>query len=154
MRLGECYSIPDRYIQELKEYDTLIRVRWGRSEGLVRVERKVSRGPVPSQVNTFDDFETFRDGYAVVLKFPPLESNWPLILFTLAQTDLRRLGGAIEYDRSLNDKEQYAKARRQWNRRDDFRCMGQELYRHMNVVKTVPEGAGHSARGRKPGYFT
>jgi len=153
MNLGQ-YSIPDRYIRELHEYDPLVRIAWGRAEGLVRVERKVRRGfeyvpPVPDRElddevirRCFDDAQMYRTGYALVLKFPPLESNWPLVLYTLAQSDLQRLGGAQRLADDLDAREAYEKARRTWNRRDDFRVHARDLYRVMNTVRTSPEGAG------------
>lgn len=143
MRLNECYSIPDRFVKEIKEYDPALRIRWGHAEGRVRVERRVRRAPAPSQATAFDDAVALREGYMLILKFLPYEHNWPLILFTLAQTDLQRLSGALAFAERLVNQEQYEKARRQWNRRDDFRVMGRELYRIMNTIRTVPEGAGH-----------
>ena len=143
MILNECYSIPDYIVQEIKDYDAQLRIRWGHAEGLVRVERHAQRVPAPSRGTPYDDMTMLRDGYMLVLKFPPLEHNWPLIVFTLAQTDLQRLGGALKVDDDLNAREQYEKARRVWNRRDDFRVMGNDLYRVMNTIRVVPEGAGH-----------
>ena len=146
--LNEGYSIPDRFVQELHEYDSDLRYRWGRAEGLVRVERRVRRErldyvpPISDDPRMFDDYEMIREGYVLVLKFPPLESAWPLVVFTLAQTDLQRLGGARQLADDLEAQEQYEKARRQWNRRDDFRAMGREMYRDLNTIRTSPEGAG------------
>ena len=149
MRLNESYSIPDRFVQDLKDYDSDLRYRWGRAEGLVRVERRIRRQRVDyvppiitDDPRIFDDSEMFSDGYVLVLKFPPLESAWPCVVFTLAQTDLQRLGGARQLADDLEAREQYEKARRQVNRRDDFRVMGRDLYRRMNTVRTSPEGAG------------
>lgn len=143
MVLNEAYSIPDRFVREIHDYDPALRIRWGHAEGRVRVERRVRHAPAPSQATPFDDATALREGYMLVLKFLPYEHNWPLILFTLAQTDLQRLGGAKALAARLENQEQYEKARRQWNRRDDFRVMGRELYRIMNTIRTVPEGAGH-----------
>ena len=148
MRLNESYSIPERFVEDLRAYDSDLRYRWGRAEGLVRVERRVRRErfdhvpPMTSDPKLFDDYEMLRQGYTLVLKFPPLESAWPCVVFTLAQTDLQRLGGAERLDDDLNAQEQYEKARRAWNRRDDFRVMGRDLYKAMNTIRTSPEGAG------------
>lgn len=148
MLLNECYSIPDYIIAEIKDYDPDIRLRWGKAEGLVRVERRVRRArldyvpPITEDPRMYDDAQMIRDGYVLVLKFPPLEHNWPLVLYTLALTDIPRLGGAENLADDLEAQELYEKARRQWNRRDDFRVMGRDLYRIMNTVRTSPEGAG------------
>lgn len=160
MILNECYSIPDHFIKELHEYDPKIRVRWGQGERLVRLERKVRAhmsngfelkgdGEVDEAVaaRLFDDYQTIKDGYQLLTKFEPLETNWPKILYTLALTDMQRLGGAAAVAKALEDKEDFEKARRTWNRRDDFRHMATDLYRHMNTIKTCPEGAGHRAYG-------
>lgn len=151
MTLNECYSVPDHIIKDLHDYDPLIRLRWGRAEGLVRVERRLRRTPayVPP-VSNYDDHCMFRDGYALVLKFPPLESNWPLVLPTLAQTDLQRLGGSHLAD-DLEAREAYEKARRAWNRKDDFRVLARDLYRRLNTVRTSPEGGGWHKNRSFPG---
>lgn len=148
MKLNESYSIPDRFVQDLADYDSDLRYRWGRAEGLVRVERRVRRErfdhvpPMTDDPKLYDDYEMLRQGYTLVLKFPPLESAWPCVVFTLAQTDLQRLGGARQLADDLEAQEQYEKARRTWNRRDDFRVMGRDLFRCMNTARTSPEGAG------------
>ena len=148
MIFNESYSIPDRFVQDLYDYDSDLRYRWGRAEGLVRVERRVRRErfdhvpPMTDDPKLYDDYEMLRQGYTLVLKFPPLESAWPCVVFTLAQTDLQRLGGARQLADDLEAQEQYEKARRTWNRRDDFRVMGRDLYKVLNTVRTSPEGAG------------
>ena len=130
MKLNESYSIPERFVQDLRDYDSDLRYRWGRAEGLVRVERRVRRErfdhvpPMTEDPKLFDDYEMMRQGYTLVLKFPPLESAWPCVVFTLAQTDLQRLGGAREVWTKLEDEEQYEKARRQVNRRRPRRRSG------------------------------
>lgn len=154
MKLNECYSVPRTIIKELQDYDPALRLRWGRAEGIVRVERKVRRkyAYVPP-VENFDDFVMIRDGYTLLFKFPPLEHLWPLVIYSVARTDLRRLGGADALADDLEAREQYENARKAWNRRDDFRVLSRDLYRHMNTVKTCPEGATHQAYGTKPGFF-
>lgn len=151
MNLGP-YTVPQRFITELHDYDPLIRIRWGRAEGLARVERKVRHAiecapPTPAMADDiarkqFDDYCTYSEGYMLVFKFPPLERNWPLVLYTLAQRDLQRLGGAEVVANDLEAREAYEKARRTWNRRDDYRVLARDLYRVMNTVRTTPEGAG------------
>ena len=149
MRLNEGYSVPNHILKDLNDYDTDLRIRWGRAEGLVRVERRVRRArldyvpPVDTgDPRMFDDAQMIREGYVLVLKFPPFEHNWSLLLYTLAQTDLQRLGGARQVADDLEAEELRAKARRQVNRRDDFREMGIDLYRFMNRPHSTPEGAG------------
>lgn len=155
MRLNECYSVPDHVVAGLRQYDPLLRLKWGRAEGTVRLERKVTR-PLSGEVFTlasevpleaYDDFESCDEGYSLITKFPPYESNWPKILYTLALTDLQRIGGARAVSDMLEADEQYKKERRTWNRRDDFREMAVDLYKHMNRIKTVPEGAGYKPYG-------
>jgi hypothetical protein len=142
--LSESYSIPDRFVNELSQYDPLLRIRWGRKEGIVRVERKVARGYSldSTSVADFDDALMIRDGYALVFKFPPLEHNYSLMLYTLWHGDLRRLGGAKILADDIEAREIYEKSRRAWNRRDDFRCLAGDLFRVMNTARTSPEGAG------------
>ena len=158
MKLTECYSIPDHFVTELQQYDPLLRVRWAKGEGLVRLERKVRAkthvtlvgdGEVDeaTAARLYDDVQTMNDGYALITKFPPTDTNWPKILYTIALTDLQRLGGATRVADSIENREDFEKSRRQWNRRDDFRHMATDLYRHMNTIKTCPEGAGHKAYG-------
>ena len=158
MRLSECYSIPDRFIRELKDYDPLLRVRWASGEKLVRLERKVSiRHDVTligdaevdedTAARLYDDVHTVREGYMLITKFPPGESQWPKILYTLFMSDVQRLGGAAKISQAIEDQEEFNKARRTWNRRDDFRHMASDLFRHMNTIKTCPAGAGHKAYG-------
>jgi hypothetical protein len=158
MQLGESYSIPDRYIQELHSYDPFLRIRWAKGERLVRLERKVSvkhdvtlTGDAEVEDSTarrlYDDVCTVKDGYMLITKFLPGENQWPKILYTLFMSDLQRLGGAARIAQAVEDQEDFAKARRTWNRRDDFRHMASDLFRHMNTIKTVPEGAGHKAYG-------
>lgn len=158
MKLNECYSIPNHFVKELTDYDPLLRIRWAKGEGLVRLERKVRHahkvhlvgdGEVDeaTAARLFDDVQTMNDGYALVTKFEPKASNWPKILYTIALTDLQRLGGARKIADNMENAEEFDKARRQWNRRDDFRHMATDLYRHMNTIKTCPEGAGHKAYG-------
>lgn len=158
MILNECYSIPDHFVTELKQYDPLLRVRWAAGEGVVRLERKVKQaakvqllgeGEVDeaTAARLYDDVRTLEDGYALITKFPPFESNWPKILYTVATSDLQRLGGARVVADAIENKEDFDKSRRTWNRRDDFRHMASDLYRHMNTIKTCPEGAGHKAYG-------
>lgn len=144
MVLSEAHSIPDRFVKELHEYDPLLRIRWGRKEGVVRVERKVVRGLSvdPSTASEFDDGEAIRDGYVLVFKFPPLEHNYYCILPTLEHGNIPKRGGAERVDDDLTASEQYAKERRRWNRQDDFRCMAGDLFRVMNTPRTSPEGAG------------
>lgn len=158
MKLGESYSIPDRYIQELHEYDPLLRLRWAKGEKLVRLERKVSiahdvhlvgDAEVEDSIarRLYDDVQTVKEGYMLITKFPPGENQWPKILYTLFMSDVQRLGGAEKIAQAVEDREDYEKARRTWNRRDDFRHMASDLFRHMNTIKTCPAGAGHKAYG-------
>lgn len=158
MKLGESYSIPERYTRELHDYDPRLRVRWAKGERLVRLERKVSVthdmtliGDAEVDEDTarrlFDDIRTLRDGYMLITKFPPGETQWPKILYTLFMSDLQRLGGGARIAQAIEDREDFEKARRTWNRRDDFRHMASDLFRHMNTIKTTPEGAGHKAYG-------
>ena len=148
MNLNEAYSIPERFVQDLKDYDSDLRYRWGRAEGLVRVERRVRRArlsyvpPIIDDPRVFDDYEMIREGYTLALKFPPLESNWPCVVYTLALTDIPRLGGAEKLDDDINAAEAYETERRKWNRRDDNRVLGRDLYRRLNTIRTSPEGAG------------
>lgn len=158
MRLGECYSIPTRYLKELQQYDPRLRIRWAEGERLVRLERKVTVkhdmtlfGDAVVDEETaarlFDDVQTLRDGYMLLTKFTPKEINWPKILYTIAVSDIQRLGGGAKVAQYLEDKEEFDKARRTWNRRDDFRHMASDLFRSMNTIKVCPEGAGHKAYG-------
>lgn len=156
MRLGACYSIPDHFIAELQAYDPKLRVRWGRAEGKVRVERKVRRASEPTlliNVNLlspkdFDDFEMMRDGYSLAITpFAPLAHNWPKMAYTVAVTDLQRLGGARVVADELESREAHEKERRSFNRRSDYHEMGCDLYRHMNRIATAPEGATNKPYG-------
>ena len=158
MKLGESYAIPDHFIRELRDYDPLLRVRWASGERLVRLERKVTVchditlvGDAEVDDDTarrlYDDVRTVRDGYMLITKFPPGEAQWPKILYTLFMSDLQRLGGGTRIAQAIEDREDFDKARRTWNRRDDFRHMASDLFRHMNGIRTCPAGAGHKAYG-------
>jgi len=143
MRLNETYQFSPAVLRALHHYDSALRVRWGRQERCVRVERRVRRGrdvnPATCRAH-FDDYEAARDGYACVYKLHPGQEH--ALLARLVADDLWRRGGAgrvaDDMDRATLDREARARLRL-----GDFtEAWARELWREINTVKTAPEGAG------------
>src|SRR3972149_1153191 len=110
MRLNETYQFSPAVLRALHHYDSALRVRWGRQERCVRVERRVRRGrdvnPATCRAH-FDDYEAARDGYACVYKLHPGQEH--ALLARLVADDLWRRGGAGRVpdhrDRATLDRE-------------------------------------------------
>lgn len=143
MRLNEAYTFPDHIVRALVAYDPLLRIRWGRQEQCVRLERKVRRGrdvdPKHCQSNV-DDYEAARDGYACVYKAHPHQGHQ--LLAAVNAGDIRRQGGARRVAERLEAEEAAAQARARSRRVTVQDAVASDLFRHINTVRTTPEGAG------------
>jgi hypothetical protein len=138
MRLGECYSVPDHVVAQVRAFDPALRIKWGRAEKTVRVERKISRMKAidPGVPVKFDDFEMAKDGYCLVYRFLPLDENWDKLLYTLRVMDIWKQGGssAIADLVEADEEREKAEKRRSW--KSDVHQMAAEMFRHLNTPRT------------------
>lgn len=147
MRLNETYSVPDHIVQDMTRYDPYLRLRWGRAQGRVRLERKIDREK-PMDPRNFrfdpDGYDMARQGYTLVGTFEPQEFAYQMLVRELWKKDLQRRGWRVVADET-EAEENRAREKEELDRKDEFMAIGREAWRHMNTVKTVPEGAGHRA---------
>jgi len=145
MHLNESYSIPNSIVKDMASYDPDLRLRYCRKSGMVRLERKVTRGaPLdPAWFKQFDDYESARDGFLKIFDFLPTQENFDKILFTLYHMDMWRTGGPLALINRLESIEAEKKENERIRRHDMFTELFKDLWRHINTVYTVPEGAGY-----------
>jgi hypothetical protein len=145
MILGEGYSIPDHIVEAIQAYDPELRIRWGEEKKLVRLERKVTRGaPMdPRWFKHWDDFNGCRDGYILVMEFAPTVENYNKVVYTLKMNDLWAFGSPNQYADELDQQYIDRETRRRQATKELMDDMFRDLWRHLNTVYTVPEGAGY-----------
>ena len=146
MHLGESYSVPNHVVQAIRQYDPLVRLRWGRAKRRVRLERKIDRAR-PADPAYFsqdpDGYDMAREGYTLISSFEPDETAYRLIVQRLWEADIRRRGGWRKVADEMDEADIAARRKADTAVSDENHARAVDLWNHMNTVKVAPEGAGH-----------
>ena len=103
---SQPHDVPRGFVQELLEYDPLLRIKWDQKDAYWRIERKIRRrwAPTPTQNTSAQDWECMQEGYVIVLRVPPgcLDAR---VFWTLGGGDIRRRGGARKVAEQMEEAE-------------------------------------------------
>lgn len=122
---------PERFVQRLREYDPLLRVRWSNYKKCWLLERKIRHGrPGYGDSPNPDVNQRFHDGYIHVFSVPHYALDNRVFL-ALGEGDMWRQGGAKSLNQqmdSFNEETENRSARKQ---RDDLKQIGGDMWDYM-----------------------
>lgn len=143
MKLSEQYTFPDHVLAEILAYDPALRVQWDPHERCIRVERRITRSAdvSPGLFSRARDRQSAAERWALIYLLSPGQEHE--ILPRLHADDLWRRGGANQVMTEVEWRD--AQRRAAWKQRlhEDHASMARDAFKHVNTVRTVPEGAGH-----------
>jgi len=130
------------FVADLRSYDPSLRVRWARHRHVWLIDKKVrERQPDflkerPAEwtrnPGRRDIWESFQDGYVVVLWIHPSELHWSKVSYWLRRADFQAQGGIEALNRRL-DAEQAAEAKTVEREVDNF-CETGALQLHDEIA--------------------
>jgi len=142
------YDAPKSFVQRLRAYDPLLRIRWSDWEQRWRIERRITFGrsidPGLFKESQYEEFVARCQGHIAVL-YCQKEQLDTRVFFTLWMNDIQRQGGSKAVADRLEEEEAIyrTKSRAKWL--DDVYVQAREKYDYMNAVRVVPESHRHSA---------
>jgi len=83
-------GVPKWFKDQLHDFDIMLRIVWGRQDGMWRIERKCRRGHAYFEFTTQDDYNMVRDGYVLCLRFYPNQMD-QRVFHTLFMGDMWRV---------------------------------------------------------------
>ena len=140
---------PKLFVERLRAFDPMLRVRWSDGQNRWRLERKVTRGTMwpPSFVESPEQAEDWRaanEGYTLVATVKQGELT-DRVFVALAKADLWCMGGAEKVCAALDRGDQELEMVNRTKRGEYIEAAARERWRYMNSVRTVPENMAATA---------
>ena len=139
------FTPPQGFVERLRAYDHLLRVRWSDYEQRWRIERRITFGrsmdPDLFKEQHYEEFCARREGYVPVL-YCRKEQLDNRVLFTLWAADIQRQGGAVAVAKRIEEQEDAyrMKSRARWM--DDVYNQAKDYYNWMNTLTPTQRSLG------------
>lgn len=101
------FDVPRSFVEELQDYDPLLRVKWDKKYDYWRIERKLPGGRrwgKPNDASSPQDLEAYNEGFLVVLRVP-VDALDQRVFWALYHGDIKRRGGFEKVSRQMNEWE-------------------------------------------------
>jgi hypothetical protein len=137
---------PSGFVNRLKSYDKELRCRWADQDGHWRIERRIRPPRLdldPGLFANHADYETAKEGYALILKVPQnmLDNR---VFECLWAADIQAQGGAKAVADKLDNayNERLEKAEKAWGEQVEIAAL--ERWRYLNTIRTLSEKHAHA----------
>lgn len=138
---SQPFDVPREFVQELLDYDPLLRIKWDQKDAYWRLERKIRRrwAPTPTEDSSSQDWECMQEGYVIVMRIPPgcLDQR---VFYTLGKGDIRKRGGARRVADQMEEYEHLQENRRHAQAMDEIGQRTKSRWDSWNTNFPKPKG--------------
>lgn len=139
------FDAPKAFVQRLRAYDNMLRIRWSDFERRWRIERKIAHArsidPGLYKESDYEQFVARREGYLPIL-FCQREQLDNRILYTLWASDMQRQGGGAKVADRLTAYEEAFRLHKRAKWLDDVYNQAKDYYNWMNTLTSTQRSLG------------